>query len=231
MTAEFSRQKEISREILPGITQEIRGSIVLTRCPDFTVQVALARSHQRDSIYKSFMPDGQRNIVSAVDLEDGRYLVVNAPPEITVRKKLSEARKNSEDSDAVYVVEYKTEGLWLLVQRLYGKATRHSHYGAVEAFTLLEAEEYGIHDEENDKTELFSTNGLPKFVDIRKLGQDHQCFSYKWPSFALIVLAGEDVKHDLLPSLSEEELLQRAERYHLTASAIYLPPRHHPLGD
>lgn len=230
MTQEVLRQKEVSREIWPGIRQEIRGSIILTRFPDFTVQVALAKSYQRGSVYKSFVPDGQRNMVSDVDLEDGRYLVVNTPPGVTVRKKLSDAQKNSIDSDAVYILEYKTKGLWILVQWLSGRATRHSHPGAVEAFTLLDAEEYGIHDEENDVTELLSTNGFPRFVSVREVGQDHQCFSYKRPSLALIILTGEDVEHKLLPSLAPEYLLQKAERVRLTASAIHLPPYYHPLG-
>ena len=220
MTSEVLKPYEFSRQLNPDIKQEIRGPIVITRVPDFKIQVALAKLQNLNAIYRALEPDGQRNIVSTTDMEDGRFLVVHAPPEVVVRKKLSEAQKNSKKSSAVYVVEYKAPTFWVLVQAIHGKATRHSHPGALEAFTLLDAEEYGIHDEINNETELISTNGIPKFVDIREINRDHQCFSYRSPSIALIVLTGENVTHNLLPSMSDEYLIQRAEQIRQLAGPL-----------
>ena len=219
MSAEFIRPAEVTREIWPGITQEIRSPIVETKLPGFNIQVALAKNRlDLTSIYRRILPDGHRDIVSDVDLGDGRFLVVHAPPEVTVVRTLSEAKKNSKKSDAVYPVEFKTPKLWVLVQYLDGQATRHSHPQAIEAFTLLDAAEYGIHDETSDQTEINTVNGMPKFVNIRDSNSDHQCFSFENPSLALIVLVGESIEHKPLPALSKKHLLEKAARSRIAAS-------------
>ena len=223
MMQEFIRPAEFRREICPGIIQEIRPPVVDTKLPGFRVQVALAKNRlERISIYNRIQPDedGHRSIVSDVDLEDGRFLVVYAPPQVTVAKTLSEAKKNSNKSDAVYPVEFKTPKLWVLVQYLDGQATRHSHPQAIEAFTLLDAAEYGIHDETSDQTEINTVNGMPKFVNIRDSNSDHQCFSFENPSLALIVLVGESIEHKPLPALSKKHLLEKAARSRIAASEV-----------
>ena len=224
---EIVRPAEFKREIWPGIIQEIRPPVVETKLPDFSVQVALAKnSWQLSTLYRQFSPDGRQSITSSVDLQDGRLLVVHAPPKVKVVKRLSEAQKSTGktnddySSDAVYPVEYKTDGLWFLVQYLHGSATRHMHPKAIEAFTLISGQEYGIHDETADKTQFFTPNGTPIFVYVKESNRDHQCFSFLNPSLAVIVLVGENVEHIQLPLLSRDYLIEKAARARIATSEV-----------